>query len=282
MREIPVQLKVFFFLQVTNGMVVTLCKPAKQPDMSPKQQKTSPNNKKYMKLSMPQTEENGNVLNSENEVNRQNTERSEIYQSGACGSSNNDNVANQNQLSQCKASNSGKIDESDEFPETQDRANNPRPGLPSVRPNAMKNRQKQLEALLKYEKKFRHSDESHSPGQNNNEPSTSAQETLQYGPNVSPRKSSRTTNISSLMLLHVLDVSMVLQTKSVSWQKLNFNNITGAPEETIFYSLVEGRGELLMFGGIERDIHSLKMDYGFKAHTVNNSLHVLSPLQQLL
>ena len=84
------------------------------------------------------------------------------------------------------------------------------------------------------------------------------------------------------MVLHVLDISDVLESKTVSWKKLNFDNIWVAPEETIFYSLVEGRGELLMFGGIERDIHSLKWDYGIKAHTVNNSLHVLSPIQNLL
>ncbi|XP_053379608.1 F-box only protein 42-like, partial [Mercenaria mercenaria] len=154
---------------------------------------------------------------------------------------------------------------------------NPRPGLPSVRPNAMKNRQKQLEALLKYEKRFRHTDMV-GPSDAEEEPPRLSQNLH----NIRQQKSPTVTNLASLMTLHVLDISRVLECKVVSWQKLNFENMTGAPTGTIFYSLVEGQNEILMFGGIEKDIHALQRGQGIQSHTVNNALYIISPIQHPL
>lgn len=267
-------------------MIVTLCKAAKQPDLSPKSQKSATTSKKYFKLWVPPREERSNFSWHVGSDSNENNGKDDMDQSGATGNSHDCCSTNQNTESVNCADNdestSGLQDNGNSktpSSEHQEGTSNPRSGQPSVRPNAMKNRQKQLEALLKYEKKFRQTDK---PQRDETQPSTSAMGNVQPGPSLSPRKPAKPISVSSMMVLHVLDISNVLETKTVSWQKLSFDNLHEAPEETIFYSLVEGRGELLMFGGIERDIHSLKWDYGFKAHTVNNSLHVLSPIQQLL
>lgn len=284
-----VSLPFCLLFQVSDSMIVTLCKAAKLPDISPQSTVSKKHSKKYFKLWVPPKDGKSSetcTVGSENDVTV------EMDQSGASGVSHDSALTNQN--GEKSSSDSLDMDqESDDSSDSgqsngqEERTIRPRPGLPSVRPNAMKNRQRQLEALLKYEKKFRNSENSGSPSPPNdiNQPSTSGAGFGQPSANMAsiwPNKPEKPVNRSSLMVLHVLDISNVLERKTVSWQKLNFDHLLDAPEETIFYSLVEGRGELLMFGGIERDIHSLKSDYGFKAHIVNNSLHVLSPIQDLL
>lgn len=294
-----ISLPLCILFQVSDSMIVTLCKAAKLPDISPQSTVSKKHSKKYFKLWVPPKDGKSSDTCS---VGSGNDVTVEMDQPGASGVSHDSALTNQNgekialtnQTGEKSSSDSLDMDqESDDSSDSgqsngqEERTIRPRPGLPSVRPNAMKNRQRQLEALLKYEKKFRNSENSGSPSPPNdiNQPSTSGAGFGQQSANMAniwPSKPEKTVNRSSLMVLHVLDISNVLETKTVSWQKLNFDHLMDAPEETIFYSLVEGRGELLMFGGIERDIHSLKSDYGFKAHIVNNSLHVLSPIQDLL
>lgn len=55
--------------------------------------------------------------------------------------------------------------------------------------------------------------------------------------------------------LYVLDIEQVLKAQQASW--LTPKNVQGGPEETILYSLVPGRSELIMFGGILKDSRSL-------------------------
>lgn len=55
--------------------------------------------------------------------------------------------------------------------------------------------------------------------------------------------------------LYVLDIGQVLKAQQASW--LTPKNVQGGPEETILYSLVPGRSELIMFGGILKDSRSL-------------------------
>lgn len=188
--------------------------------------------------------------------------------------SDSENAADQSEeskMSDDSASNQSNANESEAG------TSNPRPGLPSVRPNAMKNRQKQLEALLKYEKRYRQTD-AVGPSDSDEDPPRLSQNLH----NIRDQRSQTGTNLASLMLLHVLDISQVLNTGTVRWQKLNFENMDGAPVETIFYSLVEGKNEILMFGGLERDIQALQRGQGIQTQTVNNALYVISPIQHLL
>ena len=140
----------------------------------------------------------------------------------------------------------------------------PRPGLPSVRPNAMNNRQRQLEALLKYERKLRQ------PGAHN------SHGTPQAGTS-SACRNGISRNGTQSMLLHVLNISDVVRTKTVSWQPLCYDESIEMPEETIFYTLVEGRGELILFGGINKDIQTIQRGFGIKSHLVTNKLYFLTP-----
>ena len=57
------------------------------------------------------------------------------------------------------------------------------------------------------------------------------------------------------MKLHTLDISGAIDRHRVTWTSFDAGSATAAataaaPEETIFYTLVEGRGELLLFGGL--------------------------------
>lgn len=59
----------------------------------------------------------------------------------------------------------------------------------------------------------------------------------------------------SVLGLYVLDISHVLDEKPyATWMPLNNNGVfTEGPEETLFYSLVAGKAELIMFGGLKKD-----------------------------
>ena len=114
-----------------------------------------------------------------------------------------------------------------------------RTGMPSVRPNAMNDRRRRLAALNKHESLLQ----------------------------AAARQSVRTQSSVPLhrhvfngpgMSVYVLDFSQALESGSVTWLPVQGTDLPGAPEETIFYSLVEGRGELVMFGGIRGDARNLQ------------------------
>lgn len=143
----------------------------------------------------------------------------------------------------------------------------PRPGLPSVRPNAMKNRQKQLETLRRYEAKIKQ--------QMKPQP-------LRSGGASSAAQGSGCRS-QNPMFVHVLDISRALIEKQVTWLPIPEDGLDGAPEETIFYSLVEGRGELILFGGIQTDLNSMQRGLTFtgSSQVVKNTVHFLSAIKYL-
>ena len=138
----------------------------------------------------------------------------------------------------------------------------PREGMPAVRPNAMKNRQRQLETLKKYEDRIKAL----------NQPGGAT-----GGPD-----GERTQSARNPMQVHVLDISSAVSKSRVVWQPIVENVSWEVPEETIFYSLVEGRGELVMFGGIQTDLNSMQRGVSIKSQTVSNSVHFLSARQTYL
>ena len=145
----------------------------------------------------------------------------------------------------------------------------PRPGLPSVRPNAMKNRQKQLETLRRYEAKIKEQMKpSPSPGS--------------HGPGASC-DNTQSSKAQLPMYIHLLDVSKALEHKSVTWLPIADYPLYEAPEETIFYSLVHGRGELILFGGIQTDLNSMQRGLTFSGNSqvVKNTTHFLKAVKSL-
>ncbi|XP_062611135.1 F-box only protein 42-like [Saccostrea cucullata] len=145
-----------------------------------------------------------------------------------------------------------------------------RPGVLGGRQNAVKNREKQLEALRKFEERLRESLARPPGSQGQNQPT-----------NDNVRKT-RLRELRTPIHLHVLDISNIVQSRTASWQPVKENLSLEAPEETIFYTLVEGRGELVMFGGIQRDIQSMQRGMDVKSHVVSNNLYMLSPSRMSL
>lgn len=73
--------------------------------------------------------------------------------------------------------------------------------------------------------------------------------------------------------IYVLDLSSALNAKpTVTW--LPPRNLDNGPEETVFYSLLTGKSELVMFGGIRKD--SVTLDSVDISNQISNSLHFIS------
>lgn len=77
--------------------------------------------------------------------------------------------------------------------------------------------------------------------------------------------------------IFVLDISNVNSEEcSATWMQNDKNIISKeAPEETILYSLVAGKGELIMFGGIQRDATSCMLNIASTTEQVSNTLHFI-------
>ena len=144
-----------------------------------------------------------------------------------------------------------------------------RPGLPSVRPNAMKNRQKQLETLKKYEEKLRNKlskPNTHKSPRERDPPLAS-----------SVRKAAQNP-----MFVHVLDISKAILDLTVTWFPIGDTPGYEAPEETIFYSLVEGRAELIVVGGIQTDLNSMQRGWNVSTQVVvSNMAHFIQAKRYL-
>lgn len=95
----------------------------------------------------------------------------------------------------------------------------------------------------------------------------------------------------SKMKLHTLDVSQAIDQRRVCWTSFedtssssSSSSPTTAPDETIFYSLVEGRGELLLFGGLLGGPNAMS-PHGLSPgnlQTVTNKLWTVSARSKLL
>lgn len=75
--------------------------------------------------------------------------------------------------------------------------------------------------------------------------------------------------------IYVLDISQVLTHSYATW--LPPKNINIGPEETILYTLVEGKSELIMFGGIQKEPAEITMGYSTNLSSqISNSLHFIT------
>lgn len=90
-------------------------------------------------------------------------------------------------------------------------------------------------------------------------------------------------NRSKLMALHVCDLSKALldgDEAVITWKEppANLGCFPGAPEKLILYSLVLGKGELIMFGGLVKEINSVVDEVS----KVSNGLHFLSVPKRII
>lgn len=135
---------------------------------------------------------------------------------------------------------------------------------------SMKNqRERQLEALRRMEEKLFQNMQS------------KRDEISAQPPPSSPPSATRSSTIKLVpprMAMFVMDISNVLTENTVSWLPLKAVP-DGSPEDTILYSLVAGNGELIMFGGIQKDATSITQQAQSSvniSNTVSNSLHFIT------
>ncbi|XP_005107767.1 F-box only protein 42 [Aplysia californica] len=120
-------------------------------------------------------------------------------------------------------------------------------GMPSIRPNAMCNRQKQLEALQRQEEILR----------SKSRALAAAKKQAANGGGVSREDSvPEIIQTKNKMDVHILDIGEVISKGVAEWRPLSKLQATCAPTETICCSLLEGRGELILFGGVVREATS--------------------------
>lgn len=80
--------------------------------------------------------------------------------------------------------------------------------------------------------------------------------------------------------MFVLDISKAISDHYVEWLSFWSNNSLETPEMAILYSLVEGRGELIMFGGIQKDVSNMNNVHRGQVtenDSVTNALYFLTP-----
>ena len=77
-----------------------------------------------------------------------------------------------------------------------------------------------------------------------------------------PSKEAKKTHVHRCnchrLAMYVLDIRKAISHAEVEWVTFKANNPVAAPDESILYSLVEGRGELIMFGGIQKDMSAIR------------------------
>lgn len=139
-------------------------------------------------------------------------------------------------------------------------------------------RQRQLEALKKVEERIKSLDSS----------GTSSNRSAFKGESVKPDHSAAANNACTCHRLspYVLDISQAISEQVVTWLEPPRGTersslwLRDAPEETILYSLVRGRAELILFGGIQKDVSSMTSGRSTQqsaSDTVSNSVYFLVP-----
>ena len=141
----------------------------------------------------------------------------------------------------------------------------------------MRNRQKQLEALKRYEDRIKRQMRQEKEGlakgyqqQPAGAAASSDESDSEFIPSCLQQQ-----RINHPMYVHVLDISKAVAECTVEWLPVTMKHTGDAPEETILYTLVHGRGELIMFGGIQTDANSMQMGMNIPPQVVSNNLHFI-------
>lgn len=155
---------------------------------------------------------------------------------------------------------------------------------PVLKIGASKNRQRQLESLRRMEERIRSLSRSGSGSNTSSIPPAAISNPTVSANNInmSPRPSrSKSRMTKNAMTMFVLDISHVLTDECyVEWlPPKSHNALNGEPEERVLYTLIAGKGELIMFGGIQKDatsITSQALRSSNISNLVSNSLHFIT------
>ena len=138
------------------------------------------------------------------------------------------------------------------------------------RQKMLENRQRQLASLQRMEEKIRNSSRSQQPQARGGAAASAAGSGEERG--VCPHHR---------MTTHTLDISRAISEHYVSWLPTAPASSVEAPQESILYSLVVGRAELVMFGGLQKDvtISGGRGQQQNNTESVSNCLFYLNPPQ---
>lgn len=142
--------------------------------------------------------------------------------------------------------------------------------LHTMRPICRKNRQRQLEGLDRMEQRLRQL----------------KAKTFSPLPVRSAAIKSNMESTLNPMQMFALDISKVIVENTAQWLPKNHYSSEG-PEEVILYSLVAGRTEIIMFGGIQKDKN---MKHNTPENCLNNNvpdivsnhLHIIKPKTKII
>lgn len=133
-----------------------------------------------------------------------------------------------------------------------------------------KHREKQLEVLHRMEERLK---------------------SLSRNPQQQPSKEKTESNVHLPTIRHspqrmgmfVMDISSLFLDHSVTWLPIQ-SIATDGPEHTILYSLVAGREEIIMFGGIQKDVNLFGVDESSMnvINTVTNTVHFMTAPQTII
>lgn len=150
--------------------------------------------------------------------------------------------------------------------------------FPSIRPNPLKNRQRQLEGLRRMEERIRVLSRKNTESEEINRPDIE-KIVPERCPSSNHPVSSRSAPVRNPLTMYVADISQALFNGTISWLPQKQHVSLCGPEEAILYSLVEGRGELIMFGGIHKDLgmsNTAPSPRNNVPETVSNTVHFIT------
>lgn len=152
-------------------------------------------------------------------------------------------------------------------------------------------RQRQLESLRRMEERYRNLSSSQAAAPGQQLPPTAANKSPQprvelpaEAEKVKPGQTTAGLNPGRCschrLAMYVLDISRAMSDEHlVEWLPFRSNASLSAPEETILYTLVAGRSELIMFGGIQKDVSTIASGRNAATdnETVFNDVYFLTP-----
>lgn len=141
---------------------------------------------------------------------------------------------------------------------------------PSAKRKQIETRQRQLDSLKRMEERIK--------SMQKQEPTAKAEAEKQEPPSKPSQEKQHKCCPCHKMSMFVLDISKAISDNEVEWLQFYSNNTMETPQVAILYSLVQGRGELIMFGGLQKDVASMRNQTTANENdSVTNALYFLTP-----
>lgn len=84
-----------------------------------------------------------------------------------------------------------------------------------------------------------------------------------------------------ILEMHTIDTTNLLEDGKLTSVKSKFRSLN-CPTDTILYSIVEGNGELIMFGGIQREIINYEDGTEEREIKIIDTLHIIKAKRKVI